>query len=145
MAFFLTLKPPQHSCWADFEFDKRETSKRHTVPLLHLLAWDRNTYFLLLRRDVNEGFGTSAHISPCDLSIYVGWHVSTAVLLLERSLIRAQPLLQGRALLCELLRQRQGLFQVLLPLRYLKKRTKTKMSLTGTQRFTVNISFNPTR
>lgn len=61
------------------------------------------------------------HIGPCDLSIDVSRHVSAAVLLLQLSLVGGQPLLQGGALLLELLRQRQSFFQVLLALRYLER------------------------
>lgn len=61
----------------------------------------------------------AAHISPCDLSVDVGRHVVTAVLLLQLSLVGVQPLLQGAAVLLELLRQRQSFFQILLSLFYL--------------------------
>lgn len=64
------------------------------------------------------------NISPSDLSLDVSRHVSTAVLLLELSFISAQPFLQGGALFMELLRQRQGFFQVLFALSNLWRQRK---------------------
>lgn len=60
--------------------------------------------------------GTATHVSPCNLSINVSRHVSTAVLLLQLGLVRGQPVLQSSALFLELLRQRQSFLQVLLAL-----------------------------
>lgn len=70
----------------------------------------------------DERVGQQTHISPRNFRIDVRWHISTAVLLLQLSFAGDQPVLQHVRLLLELLRERQSLFQVLLPLRYLKER-----------------------
>lgn len=67
----------------------------------------------------DERFLQVTHIRPRNLSIDVSRHVPAAVLLLQLSFAGGQPLLQGAALLLELLRQRQGFLQVLFPLCYL--------------------------
>lgn len=67
----------------------------------------------------DERFLQVTHFRPCNLSINVSRHVPAAILLLQLSFAGGQPLLQGGALLLELLRQRQGFLQVLLALRYL--------------------------
>lgn len=74
-----------------------------------------------LQRAGTKGLGQQTHISPGDFCIDVRWHISTAVLLLQLSFAGDQPVLQHGRLLLELLRKRQSLFQVLLPLCYLKE------------------------
>ena len=64
----------------------------------------------------------STHVSPGDLGVDLGGHVSRAVLLLQLGVVGGQPGLQGGALLVELLGQRQSLLQVLLALRHLVRR-----------------------
>lgn len=93
-----------------------------TVPLLPLLASNISAFSSTLQRTGMKGFGQQTHISPRNFRIDVRWHISTAVLLLQLSFTGDQPVLQHVRLLLELLRKRQSLFQVLLPLRYLKEK-----------------------
>lgn len=46
---------------------------------------------------------TATHISPCNLSVDVSWHVSAAIFLLELGLVCVQPVLQDSTFLLELL------------------------------------------